>query len=145
LILRLAVAAAIFAGVLNAFVAPMDGGLGKRIGSLPAALVDFGGGLIVLLVILACTRQFGQVRAARHQPPLLLVGGLCGVVFVTAGVVTIEPLGAGGVAAATVTGQLIASVLIDRAGLLGVPRTRISPIRLAGVALLIGGTLLIAT
>ena len=52
-------------------------------------------------------------------------------------------IGAGGVAAATVAGQLTASVAIDRLGLFGLDQVPLSPGRILGVALLIAGTLLI--
>jgi transporter family-2 protein len=140
-----AVAATAVVGAMLAFVAPIDGGLSRTTGALPAALVDFAGGTLLLVAVLAATRRLGDLRGVRGAPPALLLGGVCGACFVLAGVVTIEALGAGGVAAAAVTGQLIASVLIDGGGWLGLPRRPLTPRRLAGVALLIGGTLLITS
>ena len=57
--------------------------------------------------------------------------------------VTVSTIGAGGVAAATVTGQLTASVVIDRLGVLGLEETPITLERVLGVALLLAGTYLI--
>jgi bacterial/archaeal transporter family-2 protein len=45
--------------------------------------------------------------------------------------------------ALTVAGQQVASVLVDRYGLLCLPRRTISPVRLAGVVLLLAGVALI--
>jgi bacterial/archaeal transporter family-2 protein len=42
-----------------------------------------------------------------------------------------------------VTGQLIASVIIDRLGILGLEETPLTPARLIGVALLLVGTYLV--
>ena len=140
-----ALSAAVFAGALLAFVAPIDGGLSRTTGALPAALWDFMGGCVVTLLVLTVTGQLPRMAGARKAPPVLLIGGVCGAGFVLAGVVTIGTLGAGGVAAATVTGQMIASVIIDRLGLFGLERKPLTPMRLAGVAALIGGTVLITT
>jgi transporter family-2 protein len=140
-----ALAGVVLVGALLAFAAPIDGGLSRTTGSLPAALVDFLGGALVVLTVIACTGRLRQMAGIRTVPRGLLVGGACGAFFVTGGVLTIDTLGAGGVAAATITGQLIASVLLDRFGVLGLDRTPVTPLRLAGVAALIGGTLLITT
>ena len=56
---------------------------------------------------------------------------------------TVRTLGAGGVTAATVSGQLTASVVIDRLGLLGLDETPITLGRVIGVALLFAGTVLV--
>jgi transporter family-2 protein len=47
------------------------------------------------------------------------------------------------VAAATVTGQLITSVILDRIGFLGLEQEAITPSRVLGVILLLAGTYLI--
>ena len=57
--------------------------------------------------------------------------------------IAVTAIGAGGVAAATVTGQLTASVAIDRLGLFGLDQVALSPERLVGVVLLLAGTVLI--
>ena len=51
-----------------------------------------------------------------------LLGGACGVAIVSASIVGVGPLGAGGVTAAVVAGQLTASVVIDQYGLFGVEK-----------------------
>jgi transporter family-2 protein len=57
--------------------------------------------------------------------------------------VAVRPLGAGGVTAALVAGQLIAALVIDRLGLLGVHEVLIGWQRVLGAALVIGGAVLI--
>jgi bacterial/archaeal transporter family-2 protein len=72
-----------------------------------------------------------------------LLGGLLGAIYVANALIVVTTIGAGGVAAATVGGQLTASVAIDRLGLFGLDQVPISLERLVGVALLIAGTLFI--
>ena len=58
-------------------------------------------------------------------------------------ILTVGSLGAAGVVAATIAGQLTISVVIDRLGILGLEETPITPGRVLGVALLLAGTVLI--
>ena len=54
---------------------------------------------------------------------------------VTTVILTVGSLGAAGVVAATIAGQLTISVVIDRLGILGLEQTPITPARVLGVAL----------
>ena len=51
-----------------------------------------------------------------------LLGGVLGAAYVFMALMTVGTIGAGGVAAATITGQLTMSVVIDRLGVLGLDR-----------------------
>jgi transporter family-2 protein len=55
----------------------------------------------------------------------------------------VSSIGAAGVVAGTIAGQLTASVVIDRLGVLGLEETAVSVGRLVGIALLFLGTYLI--
>ena len=57
--------------------------------------------------------------------------------------VAVRTLGAGGVTAATIAGQLGASVVIDRAGMLGLPEKGLTAGRIVGIAFLAVGVFLI--
>jgi len=57
--------------------------------------------------------------------------------------VSVRTLGAGGVPATTIAGQLTAAVLVDRLGILGLTQKPLSVARIAGVALLALGVFLI--
>jgi transporter family-2 protein len=71
------------------------------------------------------------------------LGGLCGATYVTAVFLLIPEIGAAPVVVSTVAGQQIASIALDRYGLLRLPCRPISRRRLAGVALLLTGVVLI--
>ena len=77
------------------------------------------------------------------MPWYLLLGGVLGAAYVFTALVTVSTIGAGGVAAATITGQLTFSVFLDRIGFLGLEETPISLDRVLGIALLLAGTFLI--
>ena len=62
-----------------------------------------------------------SVRSA-GRPWWALVGGLLGAVYVTVALVAVRTLGASGLTAVVIAGQLAISVVIDRFGLLGVAK-----------------------
>ena len=132
------------AGGLIALQAPINSGLGKSIGSLPAASVSFTIGTLSLVgITLVAGGGFGDLGEARHLSWYYLTGGVLGAIYVTTALLAVRELGAGGVTAATIAGQLSMSVVIDRLGLLGIPEQAVTPQRVAGVALLAAGTYLI--
>ena len=131
------------AGGLIAVQAPINAGLGRSTGSLPAALVSFGIGTIALAAIVVLSGKAGGVGSAFDVSWYYLLGGLLGAVYVTNALIAVSAIGAGGVAAATIAGQLTASVAIDRLGLFGLDQVPLSPARLLGVVLLMAGTVLV--
>ena len=132
---------AIVGGIL-ALQAPINAGLGRATGSLAAALVSFTIGTLALVVVVAVSGASG-LGSTFDVRWYYLLGGLLGAVYVTMALITVRSIGAGGVAAATITGQLAVSVLIDRLGVLGLEQTPLSFSRVAGVVLLMAGTYLV--
>lgn len=131
-------------GGLIALQAPINSNLGKRIGTLPAASISFAiGTALLVLLALVFGGGFGKVGEARHLSWVYLTGGLLGAAYVTTVLVTVRSLGAGGVVAATIAGQLTAAVVVDQLGILGVEKQVITAPRLAGVLLLAAGTFLV--
>ena len=140
----LPVLATVVAGGLVALQAPINSTLGKSVGTFAAASVSFGIGLSVLVAItLLAGGGFGDVSNAGDLRWYYLTGGLLGAAYVTTVLLTVRDLGAGGVTAATIAGQLTMSVLIDRAGLLGLEARGLTLQRLLGIGLLAAGTVLV--
>ena len=131
------------AGGLIALQAPINAGLGRATGSLAAALVSFAIGTVALTAIVVLSGKAGGLGSTSDVSWYYLIGGLLGAVYVTNALIAVAAIGAGGVAAATITGQLVASVAIDRFGLFGLDEVPLSPERLLGVALLLAGTFLV--
>jgi transporter family-2 protein len=94
-------------------------------------------------VLLFIAGHPGQLAGVRTVRPEHLLGALGTAAVVTVGLVAVKPLGAGAVIALLVAGQVIISVTADRLGWFGVHPVAVSPARLLGVALVIGGTLLV--
>jgi len=133
-----------FTGGLVALQAPINSLLGRSIGTWQAAFLSFAIGTLALACIAAlATGGLGQVADVRGVPWYYLTGGLLGALYVTTILVTVRTLGAGGIVAATVAGQLALSVVVDHFGLVGVARQPISALKILGVVLLGLGTYLV--
>jgi bacterial/archaeal transporter family-2 protein len=141
----LAVLATLGVGALIAFQPPINSELGKRTSVVAAAFITTTIAALALALLALVLGEAGQVRKVPHIPPLYLTGGLMGAVLVSVSLVTVRTLGAGGVVAATVSGQLVVSAILDRYGFLGLDRIGLTPARLAGFALLLAGTALVTS
>jgi transporter family-2 protein len=126
-----------------ALQAPINAGLGKSTGNFAAATVSFAVGTILLAGIVFASGKAGGLTNAGHVEWYYLLGGALGAAYVFSALVLVSEIGAGAVAAATVTGQLTTSVVLDRIGFLGLDREPITLSRVLGVLLLLGGTYLI--
>ena len=140
----LAVALTAVVGGMVALQGPINSQLGKSIGTFQAAFFSFATGTIILAVIAGLARGgYGQIAEARSLAPQYLIGGALGACYVSLVLVTVRTLGAGGIVAASIAGQLTMSVIIDQFGLLGLDKDPISPMKVLGVLLLAAGTLLV--
>ncbi len=139
----LAVLATFAVGALVALQPPVNAQLARHTGVLGAAFVSFLVGTLVLGALVLLTGQATGVPRATGAPLLYLTGGLMGAALISVSLVTVRTLGAGGVVAATVCGQLVVSALLDRLGVLGLTAVGLTPLRLLGFALLLAGTFLI--
>lgn len=140
----LAVIVGIGAGGLVGMQAPINARLGKSVGAPQAATFSFLVGTAVLLLIAAFVRGgLGSLGQVRHVPWWALVGGLLGAVYVTVALVAVRTLGASGLTAVAIAGQLAISVAIDRFGLFGIARQHIDVSRVVGLFLLAVGVLLV--
>lgn len=139
----LAVVLTAVAGGLIALQAPINAGLGRATGNLAAALVSFLVGTVALAAIVVLSGKAGGLGSTFEVSWYYLLGGLLGAFYVANALIAVSAIGAGGVAAATIAGQLAASVAIDRLGLFGLDQVPLTPERLAGVILLFVGTLLV--
>ncbi len=133
-----------FAGALIALQAPINSQLGRTVGTFQAAFLSFLLGTVLLAVIAALAKGgFSQVPEARNLAWYYLTGGVLGAIYVTTVLVTVRSLGAGPVVAATIAGQLSASMVVDQLGILGVEKDPITVTKVVGVLLLSVGVYLI--
>jgi transporter family-2 protein len=141
---EVAVALTAATGGLVALQAPINSVLGHRIGTWQAAFLSFAIGTLALAVIAAlATGGMGRVADVRGIHWIYVTGGVLGAIYVTSIIVTVRPLGVGGVVAATIAGQLAVGLVVDHFGWLGADRQPITLVKVAGVAMLAAGTWLV--
>ncbi len=139
--------------VLAGAALPVQGAVNAQLrGDLeaPIATAAFSFVIATAAMALALVAVLALARASRPRMGGLAwvpwwgwLGGLCGAIYVTAVFVSIPEIGTAPTVALTVGGQQLASVLVDRYGLLRLPRRTIGARRLLGVTLLLAGVVLI--
>ena len=140
----LAVLLGVGAGCLVGMQAPVNSRLGKTVGTAQAATFSFLVGTAALLLLASFWRGgLGNLGHVGRAPWWALVGGLFGAVYVSVALVAVRTLGASGLTAVVITGQLAISVVIDRFGLLGVAKQHIGVTRIIGLVLLVAGCVLV--
>ncbi|MGL5167828.1 MAG: DMT family transporter [Afipia sp.] len=101
-------------------------------------------GLICMAVLAIALREPApQIATIARIPWWAWSGGLFGAIFIGLAILLIPSLGAATFIALLVTGQMLASVTFDHFGWLGLAQRSIDLPRLIGVAMLIGGVILI--
>ena len=116
--------------------------LAEKTGFLQAATISFAVGTVVLL-LLSLTSGDGSFRRATDADWWQLTGGLFGAFFVTMTIVGVPRIGTTAVLALTIISQLIAGLIMDHYGLLGMRVIPVDLKRLLGVALLLVGAFLV--
>jgi bacterial/archaeal transporter family-2 protein len=139
-----AVAVAAVVGGLVATQAPLNSQLGRTVGGLQASVVALAVSFVALLALAVVTDGLGGIRRIGDAPLYVAIGGgLAGALYVGSIVFTVRALGATGLTAVTIAGQLALAMVIDHFGWLGVERSPITAVKIAGVALLALGTWLV--
>jgi transporter family-2 protein len=135
---------AMLAGAGLALQAPMNALLARPLGSaLSAALVSFVVGSLALMVLAALAGGRVDGGALRSLPWYAWLGGCFGAAFVAVAAFGVPRIGVGALLTAAVAGQVVAAVALDQIGALGLDRHPVSALRFAGLALVIGGVILV--
>jgi bacterial/archaeal transporter family-2 protein len=139
--------AVVVAGVIGGLIAtqaPLNSQLGRTVGGLQASVVALFVSFLALLALASITDGLGGIRRIGDAPLHVAVGGgLAGALYVGSIVWTVRALGAGGLTAVTIAGQLAVAVALDHYGWLGVERSPVTLAKVAGIALLALGTWLV--
>jgi transporter family-2 protein len=129
---------------------PIQGAINARLRAdldapITAGAWSFVVAALAMAAVLAVAARRPRPRVERlpSVPWWGWLGGLCGATYVTSVFLLIPEVGVAPTIALTVAGQQLASVLVDRYGLLHLPRRPITRARLAGVLTLLAGVALI--
>lgn len=138
---------AIVAGLMLPVQAGLNSEMGRVLKSpVYASIVSFVAGLIALLLYGFITRMpFGNLKEGLTLPWYYWVGGVLGAFYVYGLIVLTPRLGVALTFGLTVAAQMSFSLVMDHFGWLDVPVAPVSWPRVLGVALIIGGVVLIRT
>lgn len=133
--------AAIITGAVVPFQAGANAALGRTLGhplwgTLLSLCVSFA---CIVPVMLLAKVQAPTLSNLAQMPRWIWIGGVVGVVYITGALMLAPKLGAAGFIMAVVTGQMLASIIIDQLGLVGLPQKPVSWSRLAGLGLIFLG------
>jgi len=111
---------------------------------ISSAFISFFVGTVALFAyILIAGVPLGVLASSKEAPAIAWIGGLLGAFFVTAAVMLVPRLGLAMAFSLIIAGQMIVTLIIDHFGLLGVPVKEVTLARIAGIALIAGGVVLI--
>jgi transporter family-2 protein len=99
--------------------------------------------LCMVLLAIVLREPIPAAGVVARIPVWAWSGGLFGAIFIVLSILVAKQLGAATLIALLVTGQMIASIIIDHFGWLGLTQRPIDLPRLIGSILLIGGVVLI--
>ena len=136
---------AAFSGVLIAFQARANGELSDRLdNALQAALISFGSGLIFILIIAifnpsikAGARNLQLAVKKKELPRWTLFAGALGGSFVAVQTQVVPIIGVAIFSVASIAGQTVTSLFVDRIGLTGGGKKKITGRRVGAATLTI--------
>ena len=136
----------IAAGACISTQAPVNAQLGRGLGMpVAAACISFLAGAILLALVVFATSAV-EGRAPDWRAPdawRYVAGGALGAFYVTTAIYLTPRIGAAALMAFAVSGQLLAGILLDRIGFLGMAVREVTVGRIGGAVMLVAGALMI--
>jgi bacterial/archaeal transporter family-2 protein len=110
-----------------------------------ATLVSFTVGAVGAFVACVAMRvPFPRPDQLAAPALWMWFGGLCGTFYVWTTIVSGPRIGAALAVSLAIAGQLVMAALLDHTGALGFPQHSLSPMKLAGIGLVIAGVVVVA-
>jgi bacterial/archaeal transporter family-2 protein len=136
---------AFLAGAALPIQVGLNGELAHWVGSpVRASLISVAVSTLALgMLTLVAFRGWPSLSKLSGVPWWVWLGGLLGAFYVTGSILTGPRIGAVAFAAAVVSGQLVASVVLDNYGWVGFTEKAVTPGRIGGVILVAAGVALV--
>lgn len=126
---------AIAGGLALGIQAVVNGGLGKRVGTMEASFISFFIGTAALFFLVLFFGK-GNLLAISEVPKGQLIGGLLGVFYVYIMVLVSPKIGVASTLIAVMAGQLLMGSFIDHFGLFGGERYPLDGKKIATLVLM---------
>jgi len=129
---------AIMGGIATAFQGHFMGIMEQRMGWKESVFITYvSGGILVAIVMLAV--RGGNLGAWPKVPWYVFTAGILGLIIVTAIGYTVPRLGMAKAFTIMIAAQLIAAMLLDHFGLLGITVRTLNMYRVTGFVIMIAG------
>lgn len=137
--------AALIAGALVPFQAASNATLGRALGhplwaTVASLLVSM---MVIVPIVLIMRAPTPSIQQATQLPIWAWFGGIAGVIYITSALLLTPRVGATNFIVCVIAGQMLTSLLIDHFGLMGLSIKEASLGRIAGVVLILLGTLIV--
>ncbi|GAB3881310.1 DMT family transporter [Kibdelosporangium lantanae] len=140
-------------GLIAGAVLPIQGALNAKLRAdlaapVTVAMISFVVATLTIAIVLLVLRATNRTPAPQLRPLAQMpwwgwLGGACAAIYVTATFLLIPQIGAATTVALTVTGQQLASAIVDNLGLFRMPKRPLTKRRIIGLTLLVTGSILV--
>lgn len=131
-------------GALIPVLAAMNGRLGKELANIPYSVLPvFVAGLVgSIILIIALKAEVPSIEKLTKVPPYYYASGLIMFFYIVSATFLTPRFGVANTIFFVVVAQIVSATVIDHFGLLGASVQSLSPRRLIGILMLIGGLVL---
>ena len=132
-------------GAVNALLRQDMGGAAFAVGTVSFLVATLAMGAVLIVSLAVSGAPSPNFRGLSALPWWGWLGGFAGATYVTTVFTALPAIGASATVGLTVAGQQIAAICVDKFGWFRLPQRPVSNARLAGVALLLAGVVVIKT
>jgi transporter family-2 protein len=130
-------------GAVNALLRHDLGGATFAVGTVSFLVATLAMATVLLLTLASEKTAWPNLNGVSAMPWWGWLGGFAGATYVTTVFTAIPAIGAAAAVGFTVAGQQVASILVDTYGWFRLQKRPVSNVRIAGVAVLLGGVAVI--
>jgi transporter family-2 protein len=135
---------ALISGALLPIQAGLNTKMGKTIESpVHASMISFIVGALAVLLYIGITKQQVNWAAIKTAPMHVWLAGLLGAFYVTAVVLAFPKIGPALTFGLVVAGQMLIAMILDHFNILVAQQHSINVWRLIGIAMIVGGVIMI--
>lgn len=139
----------IFLAILAGMAMPTQGVVNSKLAEsvnspILAAFISFAVGTVALFIYILLTGiPLSDLASSKNAPAVAWIGGFLGAFFVSVMALIVPKIGVALSFSLAIGGQMIATLLIDHFGWLGVPEKPLNLWRVLGAAMITCGVILI--
>ena len=129
-----------FAGAVLPLQTGINGQLSRHVaGAIPAAMISFLVGTVILIAITLAMRQMPTAQTLRSAESWQLTGGMLGAFFLVSAALAGPRIGAVLFIALVLAGQLTMALLLDHFGWAGFRESPVTLGKIGGILLIVAG------